>query len=52
MKFQHICEYKKKFKNYDIKRWFRWLNDIIFQEIKLELIKKYWLKSQIKNLKI
>lgn len=51
-KLPSLDKYYEKFKNYDIKRWFRGLNDIIFQEIKLELIKKYWLKSQFKNLKV
>lgn len=48
-KLPNIEKFWDKFKNYDITRWYRWLNTIIYEEIKLSLIKKYWFKVE-KNL--
>ncbi len=51
-KIPKINYFHNKFQNFEINWWFRLLNYIIFEEIKLFLIKKFGLKKNIKGLKI
>lgn len=51
-KMPKINYFNNKFENFDIYWWFRLLNNIIFQEIKLYLIKRYGLKNQFKKGKL
>lgn len=47
-KLPSIDYFENMFRNYDLSRAFRGLNDIIFIDIKLYLIKKYWFKNKLK----
>lgn len=51
-KMPKINYFNNKFENFDISWWFRLLNNIIFQEIKLYLIKRYGVKNQFKKWKL
>ena len=51
-KLPDISLFKDKIKNFDYTTWFRWINNLIYIEIKLFLIKNYIFKKNFKKWKL